>query len=256
MDDFIMDIKEFSNSVSGWSSPAAIFMFSEYTTDIHSVLQKIDCAMSPDTVVVGDGSCQFLYRGDCRKNSSTSQTCSSAPAVALVLVSDRYKPHGIGETKFHVTLSRGMSPIGPIYKARSVKENPGDNSTWLTANTAGLFQDLDGQTIINNIYDEIGDRVQYPAFYIGVLKKRKCSVGRDKVRLIVTREFHEVLGGDEQYLYASNMGIKTGDLFRFYHSDSSAALSSCNNVVSNYLKHVKEDCEKNKSDVFDGIIFS
>ncbi|KAM7483466.1 hypothetical protein LguiB_008049 [Lonicera macranthoides] len=262
-DGFVTDIREYTNSVSGCKSPAGIIMFADHETDMQPVLQKIDYAMSPGTVVVGDGSCQFLYRGDCRKNTARSPHCS-VTAVALLFMRDRDKPHGIGETQFHVTLSTGISPIGPTYKAVSVREKCDDSSTWLTAKREGVRENLDGQAILNHIYDEIGDRVQYPAFYIGVLKRRKCSIGKDKVKWITSRAFHEVLGGDDEYLFVGDAGIKTGDFFRFYHSDSSIALSSCSNV-SDHLRRLKPDCSNHpsvgpvnssKKDIFGGIIFS
>lgn len=56
-----------------------------------------DYAMSPGTVVVGDGSCQFLHRGDCRKNTRSPHR--SVAAVALLFMRDRDKPRG---TTFHL----------------------------------------------------------------------------------------------------------------------------------------------------------
>lgn len=77
--------------------------------------------------------------------------------------------------------------------------------------------------------------------------------------------------GDEQYLYVNGSGIKTGDSFRFYYSDSSAAASSCSNVSEN-LRRLKEGgddrvvCKNatggavasdgNKKEVFGGMIFA
>lgn len=65
--------------------------------------------------------------------------------------------------------------------------------------------------------------------------------------------------GDEEYLMLSSVGIKTGDPFRFYVSDSGAALSSCTKVSDN-LRNLKnhendaDNCETGK--VFGGMIFS
>lgn len=70
--------------------------------------------------------------------------------------------------------------------------------------------------------------------------------------------------GDDEYLFVGDAGIKTGDFFRFYHSDSSIALSSCSNV-SDHLRRLKPDCSNHpsvgpsngsKKDIFGGIIFS
>lgn len=52
-------------------------------------------------------------------------------------------------------LSTGISPIGPAYKAVSVRERPKDYSTWLTAKREAVRESLDGQTILDQIYDEV-----------------------------------------------------------------------------------------------------
>ncbi|KAL1541799.1 F-box/LRR-repeat protein-like protein [Salvia divinorum] len=263
IDDFVMDIREATSTVSSPASPAGIILFSDRETDINPVLQTLEYAFSKDTFIVGDGGCQFLYRSD-SGNTITNRPNSGCAAVALVFARDADKPLDIGETKFHVRLSTGVSPIGPTYRAASVKCRK--SSTWLTASRETVRGHLDGQAILEEIYDELGNRIQYPAFYIGVTKRRKCSVGMESVRRMQFLEFHEVRGGDEEYLIVNSVGIKTGDSFRFYISDSGAALSSCTKV-SNNLGHLKldRDCGNNhmsdvdhcdKSNVFGGIIFT
>ncbi|KAK3002301.1 hypothetical protein RJ639_022073 [Escallonia herrerae] len=267
IDEFVMDIMECSASISDSTSPTGIVMFADPESDMKPVLEKMDYAMSQETVIVGDGNGKFLYRGVYKKDITRSP-CESFAAVALLFIKNREKIHGIGETQFHVTLSTGLSPIGPTYKAASVREIRDECYTWLTARREGSRENLDGQTILDHIYGEIGERIQYPAFYIGVIKRRKCSIGLDKARWITSCAFHEVLGGDEEYLYAGDSGIKTGDSFRFYHSDSNTALSSCSNISAN-LRCLKQDCNHanthnlglgaancNKKEVFGGFIFS
>lgn len=65
--------------------------------------------------------------------------------------------------------------------------------------------------------------------------------------------------GNEEYLFVESTGIKTGDPFRFYISNSKAAVQSCKNVFDD-LKRLKEDGLQKpgvpKSEVFGGIIFS
>lgn len=74
--------------------------------------------------------------------------------------------------------------------------------------------------------------------------------------------------GDEEYLYVNDLGIRTGDSFRFYVSDSDAALSSCANVTE-YFRHLKHEYDHmsnqqyngsaantNKKSVFGGLIFA
>ncbi|KAH6807852.1 hypothetical protein C2S51_028960 [Perilla frutescens var. frutescens] len=261
IEDFVMNIREATSTVSDSASPAGIILFSDGERDINPVLQTLEYAFSEDTFVVGDGGSQFSYRSD----SITNSPNSSCVAVALLFARDRTKPLDIGETQFHVMLSTGISPIGPTYKAASVKCRK--SSTWLTASRETVRGHLDGQAILEEIYDELGDRIQYPAFYVGVTKRRKCSVGMERVRRMQFLEFHEVRGGDEEYLMVNSVGIKTGDPFRFYISDSGAALSSCTRV-SNNIMHLKLNCDNSnnnvsnvvdhcdKRKVFGGIIFS
>ncbi|KAL3649828.1 hypothetical protein CASFOL_006231 [Castilleja foliolosa] len=251
VDEFLMDVREAASAVSDSTSPAGIILFADRKADVKPVLQKIaEYAFPEDTFVVGDGGSQFLYRSTNGSNNvrTPDSTCA---AVALVFTRDRNKPLGIGETQFHVMLSTGISPVGHTYKAVSVKCNK--SSTWLTASRETAREHLDGQTILEEIYDELGDRTQNTPLYIGVTKRRRCSIGMERVRRMQFLEFHEVLGGDEHYLFVNSVGITTVEPFRFYISDSKAALSSCDKV-SDDLRYLKLDCDRRK--VFGGIIFS
>lgn len=176
LDEFVMDIRESASAVSHSTSPAGIILLADRETDIKPILQTIECAFSEDTFIVGDGGSQFLYKSY-NGNSITWQPGSTCAAVALLFARDRNKP-GIGEIKFHVMLSTGISPLGNMYKAVSVKSN--ENSTWLTASRETVREHLDGQAILEDIYEELDDRIQYPAFYIGVTKRRRCSFVKEK----------------------------------------------------------------------------
>ncbi|KAI7755868.1 hypothetical protein M8C21_013496 [Ambrosia artemisiifolia] len=83
IDEFVTDIREFSTSVSGRSSPAAIIMFTNYYGRITAVIEKLDYAMSPETVIVGDTLCKFRCTNDAPFGTSA--------AVALVFAVDRNK---------------------------------------------------------------------------------------------------------------------------------------------------------------------
>ncbi|KAL6576290.1 hypothetical protein OROHE_000071 [Orobanche hederae] len=190
-DEFVVHIREAASSVSDSSSPAGIILFFDRKTDPKPVLQKIVYAFPEDTFVVGDGGSHFLYRSNSRSNNTRLPKCSEA-AVALIFARDRNKPLGVGETQFHVMLSTGISPVGYTYRTFSVKSHR--SSTLLTASREAVREHLDGQTVLEDIYDELGDRIQYPAFYIGVTKRRGCSVGMERVRRMQFLEFHEVLG--------------------------------------------------------------
>ncbi|XP_059291812.1 F-box/LRR-repeat protein At5g63520 [Lycium ferocissimum] len=267
IDDLVLSIRDRSSSHSGSASPMGILLFSDEGTDIKPVLEKLDYAFSAETVIVGDGGSQFLYRGETVINPSNNKASSTA-AVALSFSRDRGKPPGVGETQFHVMLSSGISRIGPTYKAVSVKERPKDYSTWLTAKRHAVRENLDGQTILDQIYDELGGPNHCPALYVGVTKRRKCSIGLEKPSWISMHEFHEVLRGDEEYLYVHGVGIRSGDSFRFYHSNSELARASCN-TTANSFRHLKQDLnyqgdhhtnsngvDMNKKSVFGGIMFA
>ena len=46
--------------------------------------------------------------------------------------------------------------MGPTYKAASVREKNLDSVTWLTARIEGTNENIDGETILNQVYDEVG----------------------------------------------------------------------------------------------------
>ncbi|KAI7753673.1 hypothetical protein M8C21_015815, partial [Ambrosia artemisiifolia] len=88
---FINDIREFSASISGCQSPAAIMMFSEPLQGVIDVMEKVDHAMSPETVIVGDYGYRFHSDTESLNNITATKERVSA-VVALVFVMDRTKP--------------------------------------------------------------------------------------------------------------------------------------------------------------------
>ncbi|XP_022736752.1 F-box/LRR-repeat protein At5g63520-like isoform X2 [Durio zibethinus] len=268
IDDFVMDIKSYTSSVSGYTSPLAIIMIGDADVDQKPIIEKLDYAMPMETIIVGDERGQFVYRSaDVPRNASTSQK-HSLDAVALVFARDRDKAHGIGDIEFHFALSNGVSAIGPRLKAVSVKVKASENVTWLTARREGQQEILDGQSMLDDIDNEMENHMEYVELYIGVTRRRNCSVGSDKPRLMTTLTLHGVEGGDEEYLYVDGVGIRTGDCFQFYHSDPKTALPSCRNV-SSALRSLKLDWDSkcclskravvnaiDKKEAFGGFIFS
>ncbi|KAL1814579.1 hypothetical protein ACET3Z_017153 [Daucus carota] len=230
VDEFVTNIRECSAIASGVTSPIAIMLFVGLGTYMDPVLEKLDCAMSPETAIVGDGSSVFLCGGNCVQQNSKY----SVAGVGLLFMRDRDKPHGIGNIQFHVALSTGMSPIGPMYKAVSVREIRDKGTTWLTARREGSIDKLDGQSILHQIYDEMPGRIKYPSLCLGVLKRRKCFLGSSEMKWITSQVFHEVHGGDEAHLFVEGRGIKSGDPFRVFQSDSHKALSSLESVYDKF----------------------
>ncbi|PON77263.1 FIST C domain containing protein [Parasponia andersonii] len=213
--------------------------------------------MPKETAIVGDERGRFLYRTGNESRNFCGNAKYFTDAVALVFARDRNRACGMGNIQFHVALSNGVSAVGPRYKAVSVKRNCSDNSTWLTAKLEGQQVVLDGQGILTDINNALGDHADSSDLYIGVTKRRNCSIRSEKSRLITSLSFHGLVGGDEEYLYVSGDGIRTGDYFQFYRSDPDAALRSICSVTLS-LKNMKLDQNQknNCSEVFGGLIFS
>ncbi|KAL5791518.1 hypothetical protein ACOSP7_000112 [Xanthoceras sorbifolium] len=266
IDQFVMDIRNYTISVSDCTSPIGIIMFGDEDIEQKSIIEKLDYAMSRETVIVGDEGSHFLYRSRNDLRNVRDGPKHYLDAVALVFASDRDKPQGTGEIQFHVALSKGVSAVGPRHKAVSVRTNNSDYVTWLTAKREG-GQVLDGEQILDNIYDELGNRVASSELYIGVTKRRKCSSGSEKAGRITSLAFHGVAGGDEEYLYVDGFGIKSGDYFQFYHPDPNSALASCQTVSMHFRNMKLNSYSKNlqtrgaadnvgRKEVLGGFIFS
>ncbi|XP_059291841.1 F-box/LRR-repeat protein At5g63520-like [Lycium ferocissimum] len=265
--DFMRSIRECSFSRSG-SPPIGILLFSDEDIDIKPVLAKLDYAFSSETAIVGNGGSKFFYRGGTAINRSNNKASSSA-AVALSFSRDIGKPPGVGETQFHVMLSTGISPIGPTYKAVYVKAMmPREYSTQLMGTTEDIDMNLDGDTLLDQIYDELGYHTHSQALYVGVTPRRKCTSQRDHPSWITMHEFHVVLRGEYEDLSVHGDGIRNYDSFRFYHRNSDLAHASCNNV-SNNLRSLKQDLnhlthdhtnsndiDMHKKSVFGGMMFA
>ncbi|KAK9117584.1 hypothetical protein Sjap_016531 [Stephania japonica] len=279
IDKFVTDIKDFTASVSGCSSPVGIILFADQWFDTKLVLEKLDYAMSKDTAVVGDdGSCGFLYSNGADsiitvENEHISSKIQAYPnlgllAVALVFAMEKESSHR--EIQFSVALSTGVSPLGPIYKGASVRvvnsRNSLDCATWLTARREGSVEEIGGLRIIEDIDHEVEDDVFTDDLYIGVVRRRKCSIGPEKVKWISSIAFTEVNGADEEHLFVKGDGIKTGDQFQFYQPDPNSALSSRNRVLEDFKVLKQDGCSKREivksvhgncdTEVFGGLIFS
>ncbi|KAL9684301.1 hypothetical protein QQ045_021736 [Rhodiola kirilowii] len=220
------------------------------------------------TVIVGSAHGSFYYEGS-NSSSYPCQRCDGfSLCVALVFARDRCRPQGIGEIHFHVAISDGLRPIGNMYKAVSVR-TPGvtKSSTWLTAKRDGSSEVLDGHSMVHDLDDEMGNNNVCRDLFIGIIKRRKHSVGMEKPLPITTLSFHGVSGFNEEYLFLDGRGIRTGDSFQFYTSDPTVAQSSCS-TVSEELRRLKhkwtcQNCtatEANadlaKTEVCGGILFN
>ncbi|EXB25253.1 F-box/LRR-repeat protein [Morus notabilis] len=257
---FVMDIRDYTDSVSGCKSPVGIILFGmaqEGLVNMKPILNILDYAMPEETVIVGDERGRFLYR----TANESRNFCGSAKfftdAVALTFARDRNNTHAIGNIQFHVALSNGVSAIGPTYRAASIRVNCLDHSTWLTAKIEGQRAILDGQRIMNDINVTLEDHVDSSDLYIGVTKRRNCSIGSERPRIITFLSFYGIVGGDEEYLYVNGLGIRTGNRFQFYGSDPDTALNSIGRVSLDLKNFKFNESTKNIShEVFGGFIFS
>ncbi|XP_075660469.1 F-box/LRR-repeat protein At5g63520-like isoform X2 [Castanea sativa] len=256
-DKFVKDIKKYTASVSGCTSPVGIIMFGERLVDLKTHIDVLDYAMPKETVIVGDERGRFRYnsRGFCGNGY-----CEDA--VALVFARDRHKSSG--DIQFRVALSNGVSAIGPKYKVASVTlDGPNSprrtTSTWLTARREGDGDILNGQTMLADIRNELDYHYELYPLYIGVTKQRNYCI-RSKEKTITSLAFHRVRGGGESDLYVDGFNIKTGDYFQFYRSDrknASVNLKSLKQDGSSNNCHHKRAVPVNiKKEVFGGFIFS
>ncbi|XVE56554.1 hypothetical protein DITRI_Ditri04bG0020400 [Diplodiscus trichospermus] len=226
---FMMDIRGYTASVSCCIAPAGIILFGDQHSNLTLVLAEIDCAMPRETVIVGDASSRFLCSSG-HNSRNYNADLYHFDAVALVFARDKNKPNGIGETRFHATLSTGVIPFGPELKALCVTSK-GTECSWLIASMNGYHQILDIQRLLDDISDEMDD--ESADLYIGVIQKRQTSIEPGKFELRTSLAFYEVLGGQEEYLIVDGVGIKPGDTFLFYHSDWDTASASCLNAYEN-----------------------
>ncbi|KAF8029844.1 hypothetical protein BT93_E2306 [Corymbia citriodora subsp. variegata] len=123
VDKFIMDITEYSVAVSGCSTPVGVIMFGDGAAEIKSAAEKLDYAMPLEAAIVGDEKGNFEYRSanDSRYISAIGPQNYTTSAVALVFAKDRHKCPGLGDIKFHVAVSDGLSTIGPRHRQHLLK---------------------------------------------------------------------------------------------------------------------------------------
>ncbi|KAJ6977788.1 hypothetical protein NC653_029628 [Populus alba x Populus x berolinensis] len=266
VDKFVMDILHYTAAVSDCAAPAGIIMFGDKTTDMKPIVAKMDCAMPEETVIVGDASADFIFRtGDDSLNQLVYTCCFQA--VALVFARDRYKPEGLGEIQFHVTKSTGVLPFGPKLKAVCVVPNDSESSC--------VFARLEGQNgimaagaILNEIKQLFREEDTFADLYIGVTKETQRTSDSGIFTPGESLDFYKVIGGGEYYFTVNGFGIRTGDSFLFYQSDSATASSSCDHAFNkllalkaelkskNYLRLSNLADKDDKEEVLGGFIFS
>ncbi|KAJ6358672.1 hypothetical protein OIU76_000401 [Salix suchowensis] len=149
VENFVMNILNYTAAVSDCAAPVGIIMFGDKTTDMKPIVAKMDCAIPEETIIVGDASADFIFRtGDNSLNQLLHSCCFQA--VALVFARDRYKPEGLGEIQFHVTKSTGVLPFGPNLEAVGVVLRDSERSC-LIARLEGHNSIIASGAILNEI---------------------------------------------------------------------------------------------------------
>ncbi|KAK9107815.1 hypothetical protein Syun_023826 [Stephania yunnanensis] len=261
---FVTDIKDFTASVSGCSSPVGIMVFMGKCVDAKLVLEKLDYAMSKDTAIVGDeDSLFFLYNNGAAKEKKEKGQMCGAFLVALVFAKEKESSHG--EYQFSVALSTGISPVGPVYKDvrvlyRTLEANGPEwtTTTALTAIREGSVEMIGSQRMIHDLVNE--------DLYVGFVRQRKRCIGSEEAQWISYVALHKVNKADGDHLVVKGGGIKTGDQFQFYRPDPKFALMSRNNVLECFkalklggfskLEIAKSNSGNRAAEIFGGLVFS
>ncbi|KAJ6977752.1 F-box/LRR-repeat protein [Populus alba x Populus x berolinensis] len=295
VDDFVMNIRHYATSVSGWAS-------------------TYQCHVKRDTVIVGDGESPFLVP----KWLGVPQMTMGAVNIFLLHVA-LIRHRGNPNSMLHYP-STGVSAIGPqklqgrfcieILDPRQVVRHclqPEEKGNKRYKMVQRILDDINNEShgiiliiAFNNVYciDALGfipfSNLPIFNYSISMVSKClhhdhwKCLLGNDVVsvlncvsiqlcidillelilslHLLLSQKYLNMLTvwsnqigrpdqyigftkptenallvqrsqkGDQEYLFADGVGIRTGDYFQFYHSDPTTALSSCNEVSKNFRK--------------------
>uniref|UniRef100_A0A6N2MDK7 FIST C-domain domain-containing protein n=1 Tax=Salix viminalis TaxID=40686 RepID=A0A6N2MDK7_SALVM len=266
VENFVMNILNYTAAVSDCAAPVGIIMFGDKTTDMKPIVAKMDCAIPEETIIVGDASADFIFRtGDNSLNQLLHSCCFQA--VALVFARDRYKPEGLGEIQFHVTKSTGVLPFGPNLEAVGVVLRDSERSC-LIARLEGHNSIIASGAILNEIEQQFREEDMFADLFIGVTKETQRTSDSGILTPGKSLYFYKVIGRGEYYFTVNGIGIKPGDSFLFYQSDSDTASSSCDNAFNKLLALKAELKSKNhfrlsnladkddKEEVLGGFIFS
>ncbi|KAG2301040.1 hypothetical protein Bca52824_029691 [Brassica carinata] len=255
-DKFVMDIRNFVSAVSDHAAPPCLMLFGEDTHATEPIIRKLDYAMPAETIIVGNQKGEFLHK---RANELTTVQLhkdESRVLAGLIFARDRHRPIQAGRTQFHTAISRGMSSVDLRYKvANAIVCLPRWPATLTTAKRIGEAEVLNGEQILDDIEASLLVNPLWEADpYIGVIKRRKYSVGlEEKPKIIASLVFHQVTGADEQYLTVKGAGIKTGDHFQVYIPDVKVAEASLN-AVSSQLRNLMS--KPNQQEVVGGFVFA
>ncbi|CAA0411749.1 unnamed protein product [Arabidopsis thaliana] len=255
-DKFVMDIRNYMSMVSGHAAaPACLILFAEDTHATEPVLHKLDYAMPAETVIVGGQIGEFLHKRGNEPRNVQLQKDDIRVLAGLIFARDRHRPAQAERIQFDTAISNGMSSVDLRYKAANVNVSLGPScpSTLLTAKRRGEAEVLDGDQILDDIDNILENYIWENDSYLGVIKRRKYSIGlEEKPKIMSSLVFHQVNGSDDQDLLVDGAGIKTGDQFQVYLPDLKVAEAALNDV-SAQLRNLKS--KPNKPEVVGGFAF-
>lgn len=266
VESFVASLVNYASSLSNDSHPLMMILLADPRANIRHMLESLDEGLHGNTVIVGglaaehEGAClsfnnrenskvvdEYQSSNTCREASTSTrnqkgskmpgQGSASYDAVTLVFAKGKNGFLDSGNFHFSPAVSAGLAPAGPIYKAVSVKLSKDavnkETSTWLTCRKEGVLAELDGQSVLDDLDNEVGGDILNGGLYIGVLKrsKRFMSLG--------TFTIHEVHDADEEYLFVEGEGIKSGDVFRFYRTDPETGKSSANLALEQVCEQLR-----------------
>ncbi|KAH9298129.1 hypothetical protein KI387_029811, partial [Taxus chinensis] len=184
---FVANVVNYTSSVSENEHPLAMILLADPQTNVRCILESLEEGLQGDTIIMGglaaehDGAClSFNSRENSKKDvknqscniyieTSTSKKCwkdgkaqkecpATYDAVALVFAKRKNDYLKSAIIHFSPAVSAGISPVGPIYKAVSVRLSKDDaerqTSTWLTCRKQGMPAELDGQSVLDDLDNE------------------------------------------------------------------------------------------------------
>eukprot|EP01018_Ginkgo_biloba_P003231 Gb_38018 [translate_table: standard] len=301
---FVSSVMDYASSLSDCAAPLAMILLVDPRADIKHVLESLDEKLHGNTVIVGgltaenDEAClSFNIRNTVKMRReyqlSSIRTKASGSSSnrksnkrngeksvifdgAALVFAKKHESFGSGRIHFSPAVSAGIAPVGPIYKAVSVKQSKDvvnkESYTWLTCRK-GLSAELDGQSVLDDLDNEVGGNILSEDLYIGVLKRSKRFMSSSKDKATNPFTIHKVHGADQEYLFVEGEGIRTGDVFRFYRTNPEIGKLSCNLALEQVRDRLRSSSNHDEllattiemgantaneyaSEVFGGLIFS
>ena len=189
IESFVASLVNYALSLSNDSHPLMMILLADPRANIRHMLESLDEGLHGNTIIVGGLAAEhegdFLFFNNqensevvdeyqssntCREASTSTrnqkgskmpgQGSTSYDAVTLVFAKGKNGFLDSGSFHFSPAVSAGLASAGPIYKAVSVKLSKDtvnkETSTWLTCRKEGVLAELDGQSVLDDLDNEVG----------------------------------------------------------------------------------------------------